>query len=81
MDFIDDDELSGLCTQESVGILKTTPVDRPLEIEVDRAGLPARDNLARQCRLTYLAWAKENDSRHLAEALFHYWPEVAGNHD
>ena len=77
VDFVDDDQLTGLRTQVGIRIGHTPPVGRPLEVEVDCVASPGSRDLLCQGGLADLAGTEQNHGRHSLEARLDRGAETA----
>jgi hypothetical protein len=70
VNLVDDDESTGLRSQESVRIFQAAPIGRALEIEVAGSIRTSRGDRASECRLADLTRAEQHDRGHRAQPRF-----------
>ena len=70
MNFVDDDQLSGLCSQVGIGVVQPAEIGRALEVEVDCLGLSATREAAGESGLPDLPGSEEDPGRHVPEPVF-----------
>src|SRR5438552_2261251 len=80
MDLIDDDQLPGLRAQERIRIGEPPPIERPLEVEIERSAFPLNGDSLRQGGLSDLTRPEQHDARQATKLLFYDWAQPACDH-